>query len=235
MAIGTTDVWQSSRDEIISDALTNVGAIGPGDDADGQIRDHAARALNRLVKALDAEGTFLWRVSALTVATVSGTAAYALSALVFACEDPMTYMPAGSTTGTKIWPMSREEYANLADTTVAGTPTRFYIGRSLAATGRLLLTANFYPVPNVTADTIHYAGATRAKDYDDGSTYSDFPSMWTRCLVYGLTAELAPAYSQPEMALQYWQMFEAEKSKQLMADNENMGLTLVPWGNSSGY
>jgi hypothetical protein len=233
MAIGTTDTWSQSRDEIIADALTNVGAIGPGDEATGQIRDHAARALNRLVKALDAEGQLLWRLSELSVPTVSGTSRYALSALVFACEDPMAYLPAGSSVSTKIWPMSREEYANLADATVAGTPTRFFIYRTLASTGRILLSATFYPVPNVTADAIHYVGATRAKDYDDGSTLSDFPSMWTRCLVYGLTAELAPAYSQPEMALQYWALFEAEKNKQLNADNEQMGLTLIPFGGSS--
>jgi hypothetical protein len=224
MAIGTTDTWSESRDEIIADALTNVGAIGPGEEATGQIRDHAA---------LDAEGKFLWRFSTQAIPTVSGTRTYALAATVLAVEDPMTYLPAGSTVSTKVWPMSRDEYQLIAEPTATGLPTRYYIERTLAATGRLALTVAFYPVPDTTGDSIYANGILRAKDYDDGSTLSDFPSMWTRCLVYGLTAELAPAYSQPEMALKYWTMFEAEKNKQLMADNEQMGLTFVPFGNTS--
>jgi hypothetical protein len=53
-------------------------------------------------------------------------------------------------------------------------------------------------------------------------------------LVYGLTAELAPAYNQAPLAAQFRDMFLAEKERQLGADNEHQGLTLVPFGGWSG-
>jgi hypothetical protein len=52
------------------------------------------------------------------------------------------------------------------------------------------------------------------------------------CLVYGLTTELAPSYSQMEMAAMYRQLYEAEKNKQLNNDNEKQALIFVPFGGS---
>jgi hypothetical protein len=88
MTTGSTDTWSETRDEIIADALANVGALGPGESASGLMRDHAARALNRIAKALDAEGSFLWRTSRLTFSTTAATAGYTLSATAFDVDGP---------------------------------------------------------------------------------------------------------------------------------------------------
>lgn len=229
MAVGTTDTWTQSRDEIVSDALANVGAVGPGATATGQILTFAARALDRLVKAIDAEGQFLWRIERKTLTTTAATASYSINANVFAVDDPMDYKPAASDTRTPIYPMTRDEYMTVSDRTIAGTPNRYYIERTLSG-GRTALTAYFWPVPDTTSDTIEYAGALRAKDYNTGATTSDFPSSWTSALIYGLSAEIAPAFGQADLVMVFRPLYEAEKSKQLSADNENMGLTLMPFG-----
>ncbi len=231
MAIGTTDTWTQSRDEIVSDALANVGAVGPGATATGQVLSFAARALNRLVKAIDAEGQFLWRISRASLTTTASTASYSIAATVFAVDDPMDYKPASSSTRTPIYPMTRDEYMTISDRTITGTPNRYYIERTLSG-GRTSLTAYFWPVPDTTSDTIEYAGAARAKDYDTGATTSDFPSSWTSALVYGLSAEIAAAFGQPDLIMVFRPLYESEKAKLVAADNENMGLCLMPFGGS---
>jgi hypothetical protein len=232
MAIGTTDTWAQTRDEICSDALANVGAVGPGETASGQILTFAARALNRIVKAIDADGQFLWRISRATLTTTASTASYSIGATYFAVDDPMSYKPASSDTRTPIYPMTRDEYMTVSDRTITGTPNRYYVERTLSG-GRTVLVAYFWPVPDTTSDTIEYAGAARAKDYDTGATTSDFPSSWTTALIYGLTAELGTPFGQPAISAQYRQMFDNEKEKQLAADTEQMGLTLMPFGYGS--
>lgn len=237
MSVGTTDTWSQSRDEIISDALANVGVIGPGVDASGsavqgRLKDFAARALNRLVKSLDAEGQFLWRISRLTVSgnTISGTASYALSARAFDVDAPMTYKAAAGTSRTDIWPMSRDDYMAIPDRTITGTPNRYYLEKAITGAGISQITAYFWPTPSVTGDVVEYPAFLRGLDYNTGATNSDFPTNWIRCLVYGLTAEIAPAFSQAQLSGQYWDMFEAEKNKQLGSDNEKQGVTFVPFG-----
>lgn len=235
MAVGATDTWSSSRDEIINDALANLNVIGPGEEADGRVREHAARALNRIVKSLDANGTYLWRQSRLTINTTDGDVDYDLDATVFAVDDPMTYKPAASSARSLIFPMTREEYMSISDRTVEGRPNRYFIEKTITGNGRILLEAHFYPVPDTTGDTIEYAGSVRAKDYVTGATSSDFPTNFIKGLVYALTAELSPAYGQASVAAQFHALAEAELTKQTQADNEMQGLTFVPWGWGGAY
>lgn len=230
MAQGTTDTWASGRDEIISDVLASLGAIGPGVDATGAMRTHAARALDAIVKAIDAEGQFLWRTSRLTTTTTSGTASYTLSALAFAVDEPVSYLASGGTSRVPLRAMSADDYMSLPDrTTTARVPSRYYIEKTLSS-GREALTMILYPTPDTSNDTIEYRAALRAKDFNTGATNPDFPSNWVKCLKYGLTADLAPAYGQAELVTQFMALFTAEKALQLGNDNEKQGVFFVPWG-----
>lgn len=227
MAQGTTDTWATTRDEIISDALINVGALSPGESATGGVRDHAARALDALAKALDAEGAFLWRTTRLTFATVASTASYTLNATAFDVDEPVSYL--SGTTRVPLVPMSSDDYRVLPDRTVSGTPSRYYIEKALT-TGRTAMTMYLYPVPDTTADTVEYRAQIRAKDFNTGATNPDFPSNWAKCLKYGLTVELAPAYQQLELMAAFSALYQAEKALQLGNDNEKQGVVFVPWG-----
>jgi hypothetical protein len=236
MSVGATDTFSQTRDEIIADALANVGALGPGETASGPPRDHAARALNRLVKAIDAEGQFLWRVTRLTFTTTASTASYTLNATAFDVDEPVSYLQTGTTTRVPLRPMSRDDFMSLPDRTTAGrNPARYFIEKTLSGAGRTLLTMTLYPVPNTSSDTVEYAAAIRAKDYVTGSDTSDFPTSWIQCLVYGLTAELAPAYNQAQLAAQFRDLYLMEKDRQLNNDNEKQGIMFVPFGSSPNY
>lgn len=235
MTIGAADTWSSSRDEIIADACANVGAIGPGEEAAGNVRTFCARALDRLVKSIDAEGQFLWRIERKTLTTTAATASYALHVNTWAVDEPMNYRVAAETTRTPLYPMTRDEYMALPDRTTAGRPSKYYLEKSLTGNGRTLLTAYFWPVPDTSGDVIEYAAALRSKDFDTGATTPDFPTSWTKCLVYGLTAEIAPAFGQPNLVMTYLPQYQAELTKQVGSDTEQMNLTIVPFGGGSYY
>jgi len=230
MAVGTTDTFQSTRDEIISDALSKLGVIGPGEDASGPPRTHAARRLDAIVKELDAEGQFLWRMSRLTTTTTASTATVTISALAMDIDEPIRFTKSGATTGVPLHPMTRDEYMAIPDrTSEASTPTRYFIEKSLSS-GRAVIALYLWPEPSDTGDTVEYAAALRAKDFNTGATNPDFPAGWTRCLGYGLAADLAPDYKQWQQAGLFLKQFEVLKDKLLQADNEKQGLILVPFG-----
>ena len=225
MTTAATDTFTQSRDEIVDDALTNLGAIGPGRTPTGAMRTHANRALNRLVKSIDADGAFLWRVVRRTLSTVAAQATYTLGTDVLSIDEPANYLRAGQTGRTPILSMSRDDYMVQSDRASAGVSSRYFQERTLAG-----LVVTFWPVPDATADSIEYAAVLRCKDFVIGSDTPDFNSKWIVCLVLGLSATLAPAYGQDSGA---WdEKFEAERSRQLNADNEGGSLTLVPFGGS---
>jgi hypothetical protein len=230
MAVGTTDTFVSTRDEIIADALSKLGVIGPGEDATGTPRTHAARRLDAIVKELDSEGQFLWRMSRLTVTTTASTATVTISALAVDIDEPIRFTKSGATVGVPLSPMTRDEYMALPDRTItADTPTRYYIEKSLSG-GRASIALYLYPEPEDTGDTVEYVAALRAKDFNDGSTNPDFPSSWTRCLGFMLTADLAPDYKQPGLVKVFRDIYEPLLERLLGADNEHQGLFLVPFG-----
>jgi hypothetical protein len=230
MAVGTTDTFVSTRDEIISDALAKLGVIGPGEDAMGPQRTHAARRLDALVKELDVDGQYLWRMQRLTTTTVASTATVTISPLALDIDDPIRFTKAGSTTGVPLLPMSRDEYMALPDREIeSSTPTRYFVEKSLT-NGRTLLALYLYPVPADTGDTVEYAAALRAKDFNTGATNPDFPAGWTRCLGFGLAADLAADYKQVGLIRPFTEMFVGLKDKLLANDNEKQGVTFVPFG-----
>src|SRR5688572_12195966 len=198
MTVGATTTFEQSRDDVIAEALENVGAIGPGDTRtsnNSTLFDSAARVLNRLAKSLDKDGQRLWRIVRRTTTTTDGTASFSLAADVLDVDEPMRYTRSGETAPAGyISPMSRDEYMLVGDRTSEGIPRQFYVERTLTAK-----TVYLYPVPDATGDTIEYAVATRTADFTSGADTPDFPSEWTSCLVYGLTMELAPKYDQKEL------------------------------------
>lgn len=226
---GSTD-FESSRDEIIQDALSKVGAIGPNDSPSGSQLLHAARALNRIVKGLDPEGNFLWRVVERTATTTSGTATFSPSTDVMAVDEPMNYMRSGTTSRSPIRSMSRDDFMNLTDRTSSGVPSMFYVSKALSG-----LTVTLWPVPDATGDTVTYSAVLRSQDFDTGANTPDFDPAWTQCLVLGLAADIAFDYGQPAIAAQLRAAFMEEKTRLIEQGTEVGHVTLVPFANYGGW
>lgn len=233
MTIGATTTFQEMRDEICTDALANLGVVAPGKDA-SQARTagnltHAARALNRLVKSMDADGFLLWRVVRRTIMVqnfdVIAGQSWTAGPDVLDIDDPMRFNPSDGSNGVAVTAMSRDDWMVVDRTGEAAIPTRFYVERSLAG-------LTVYMAPQITdvSATLEYSAFIRAADFTSGADTPDFLQKWTGCLVYGLTAELAAAYGQMDKLSAYRQMFLDEKTR-LLSDAGEKGKTfLVPFG-----
>lgn len=238
MAFSGTDTFVATRDQIIMDSLINVGAVGINETPDGDQLAHGSRILNDLVKSIDADGQFLWRVVRSTFTTTASDASYTTSdipATILDIDKPMRFTQASATSSTIIDSMTRDEYMaipNRAET--ARAPTKFYVQKDLASDGRAQITVYFWPTPSTTGDTIEFAAFTRAEDMTVGTHNPDFPQAWIYALKCGLSARLAPAYAQPALARFYEEAFQAEKAKQLLNDNERGDLYFVPYGAYGG-
>lgn len=222
--------YDGSALQIISDALANVGAIGPGKTATGAKFDHGLRLLNDVVKAIDADGSFLWRTSRRTFTTTDGFAEYTIAQTdVLNIDEPINYRRAGQNTRTPIRLISLDDFQLIPDRTIQGVPTMMLVEKTLPTT----VTVTLFPTPDATGDTITYQAMLRAQDYDTGAQTGDFPSRWVLCLKYGLSAELALAYGgQVALARSLRSMFLEEKERQLNASGEKGGFRMVPWGGS---
>jgi hypothetical protein len=230
MSTGATDTFQQTADQIMADALANVGAIGVGGTPTARQKAHAFRALNRIVKSIDASGDFLWRTVRRSVAIAAGTASYGPSVVgtdVLGLEDPCDFVLSGQTARTPIYMMSNEDYRRLGDRTTQGTPSQYLVERTLAG-----ITLTLWPTP-IAAGSLEIMAALRSKDYVLTSDTSDYTSKWDNCLVLGLSGVIAPAYAQD--GSQFTASFEAERDRLLNDDNQKGPLTLVPWGFGGGY
>jgi hypothetical protein len=227
VTVGTTDSFTETCDEIIADALTNLGACAPGGTPQAKQRAHAFRALNRVVKSIDANGAFLWRTVRRDIAVTAGTASYPMASDVLVVDDPANFRITGQTTRTPVIGQSLEDYRRIPDRTTTGTPTQYVVDTTLSA-----LTVILWPVPS-TNGTLEVQVSLRAKDFVLGSDTPDFTQKWTACLVLGLSAAIAPAYAQD--GTPFAADFLAEKERLLNDDNERVNLTLVPWGIGGYY
>lgn len=228
MTIGATTSFQDSRDDIVSAALENVGALmlgGARDNTNSPLFEAAAKALNRIVKRIDTTGKRLWRTVRRTATMTSGVDTVTLASDVLLVDDPARYTRSGETSAMQVLAMSRMDYMVLADRTMAGPARQFFFEQTLSGA-----TLKLWPVPDQSGDTLEYVAYTRAADFTSGSDTPDFPSEWSNCLVYALTIELAPKFMQTGLIQTYKPLYDEELSNLVNNDGERGNLVLSPWG-----
>lgn len=91
---------------------------------------------------------------------------------------------------TPIFPMGRDEYANIPDKTEEGLPNRYYFDRS-----RTTPTITLWPVPENSTDTIYFYRMRSLQDVGVASNTLDIPPRWHEALASGLAAKLAVKYA----------------------------------------
>ncbi len=222
MTTSGTTTAEATRDKIVALALTNVGGIGPGETPFAEKVVHASNLLEMLSKSIDADGHFLWRTVRRTLTLTAGNASYPLDADVRALQPEARYLRPGSTAGILMWPMGSKQFMQLPDRTNQGPPVQFWGEKAL---GRV--TMQLWPTPSE-AGTIEYSATLRAQDFRHGTDTPDYPPEWELCLVYGLTADLAPGYGDLKMAAFYSGKYLAMKETLNSSDTEQQGLVFRP-------
>lgn len=198
MATSGDTTWQLQRDQIIAAALRKVG-FAEGETPNSNQTDYAAEALNALITAWRADGMPVWAMKTYSFTPVAGTMDYEIGV----GQTINTPMPMKLTQAVRVdtdggvrVPLNiYTDYdfkllSNFANTT--GTPVQIYY-QPKATSGTIRL----WPIPDSTfasGNTIELTYQRPFEEFDTATDEPDFPSYWTRAIIYGLAAELAPEY-----------------------------------------
>jgi hypothetical protein len=145
---GSTD-FSVSRDNILTDALIIVGAVGPDDTVPTNWSTHAARQLNKVVKTLGAKRVGLWArktgyilpvsdTNSVSIGSGGGhaTASYTQTTLAAAVVDGATTITVASATGiSNTYNIGIEQDdGSIHWTTVSGAPAGVTVTLAAAVT-----------------------------------------------------------------------------------------------------
>lgn len=219
-----------TRDQLITDALLHIGAIGEDETPSATQVTTAARRLNAMVKAWQADGLQLWARKQTSKALTSGASSYTMgTGLTINVPRPLRILDAyirdsSTSTDISLTPISKEEYNSLSNKSAAGTPINYYYDPQVA-NGVIYL----YPVTNTTTKTIYITYHSPFADFDISTDTPDFPQEWYQAIIVGLATQLAPSYGIPyreRMALR--QETAQEKTTVLSFDVEDTSVTFSP-------
>lgn len=197
---GSTDFNMTGQD-IVTDALLEIGAISEEEAPTASQQQKALRRLNAMIKDWQTEGLYLWKLSegsfTPTVQQASfdfGTGGdFATRAILI---DGMRRRQ--SNTDVPLRQVSRAEYFNQADKTTDGIPTLFYYDPQI-------LSGKLYIWPRVQTGltntlTLHFTYRSTIEDFDAGANDADFPQEWYEALVTNLAVRLAPSYGSNSLS-----------------------------------
>jgi hypothetical protein len=194
MAVSNSTDFSETVLEIITDALAELGVNADEEPLEAADQNRALRALNRMLKAWQADGVMAWTYAEGELATVQGQASYDFGAGGDFTIKPFEILDMRINRGGNDLPMyrlSREEYYALPNKTNQGYPTQFYYDRQRDS-GALYL----WPAPDATLGTLKFTYRRVIMDIDSGADDFDVPQEWTEALVFGLASRLIGPYAK---------------------------------------
>lgn len=193
--------WQLNRDQIIAAALRKVG-FAEGETPNANQTNYAAEALNALIQSWRADGMPVWAMKTFSFSVTAGTQDYNIG-VGQTINTPMPMkltqgMRVETTGGNRVPLNIYTQYdfnllSNFQSTT--GTPVQlYYQPKSTFGTLRL------WPIPDAafaSGNTIEITYQRPFEEFDLSTNEPDFPSYWTRALIWGLANELTEEYGVP--------------------------------------
>jgi hypothetical protein len=214
MAVSGSTDFAETAEQIITDALAELGVAEDEEPLQAVDLERGLRALNRMLKAWQADGVMAWTMTAGTLALVQGQASYAFGSGGDFTTVPLDIGDMEINRGSNDLPMnrlSREEYRALPNKTTQGYPTQFYYDRQ--RTGGTLYV---WPAPDATAGTLKFTYRRIIMDMDAGANNIDLPQEWHDAIVYGLAYRLVGPYSMDGKPTAARLKAEAERSYQVV-------------------
>lgn len=185
----------------------------------------AKNELNFLLSEMSNLQPNLWEITLTSTSLTSGTATYTLDSKIVMVLDAYISTSFGTTSQTDIYlnPLSRTEYAVIAQKQTAGQPTQYWFDRQIVPTLTL------WPVPNssTTWELSYYSCNTIQDANLAGGETLDVPYRWLDAVVAGLSHRLSRIYAPQLEAIREK---DAEKawSRAAAQDTENVGFKISP-------
>lgn len=181
----------TSTNALIVEAFDLIGIGNEGESISADMYARATRSLNMLIASWSAHD-HLWKRSNVSIALVSGQAAYTF------VTKPMRVLSARrKVTATAIEvplnEFARQEYLDMPNKTVQSIPVSYYYDPQIS-TGTIYV----WPTPSAataSSTTLEVDALVRMSDFATTATTMDLPDEWSLALVYNLAQELALKYS----------------------------------------
>lgn len=190
--------WGLTRAQVITSALRKLAVLPSGVAPSTNQTSDASDALNAIVKAFQADGMPLWKISSQSFTVVDGTASYTVGpSQTIDCPKPLRiiqalYTPSGGT-NTPMNVYNRYDFNELpTSSSIEGAPINLYY-QPLRTTGVIKL----WPTPDNSTTSITFHYHSPYEDMDATGDEFDFPSEWMQALIYNLAWSLAPEYGIP--------------------------------------
>ena len=197
MATSGSTNWTLNRSQVITGALRKLAVLPSGGTPTAAQTADASDALNALVKAFQADGMPLWKITSTDFVVTSGTASYNIGpGYTVNTVKPLRVLQASYTvTNGNATPMNvynRYDFNLLPNENAEGVPINLYYQPL-----RIYGTIRLWPTPNdsTTTITVHYQAPY--EDMDNSADDFDFPSEWIQALIYNLAWALAPEFGIP--------------------------------------
>jgi hypothetical protein len=214
MAVSNSIDFTQTAQELIVDALAELGVLAEEEPLEATDLNRGLRILTRMLKAWQVDGVMTWTMTSGTLTLVQGQEDYAFGAGGDFVTVPLDIGDMEINRGTNDLPMfrlSREEYRNLPNKTTQGYPTQFYYDRQ--RTGGTLYV---WPAPDATAGTLKFTYRRIIMDMDAGANNIDLPQEWHDAIVFGLAKGFIGPYSMDGKPAAARIMKEAERTYQIV-------------------
>ena len=231
MATSGTTTFDLPIDEIIEEAYERTGLRG---NRTGYQLKSARRSLNILLSEWGNRGVHLWKVKLASVPLVNGQAEYNFAndnanfpqdisdVLEAYVRDDTTATAPVDTTLTKI---DRSTYSALPNKLAKGTPSQYYVQRSVAPSIFLYLTPNSsFSGANYKLKFYYVA---RIQDAGAYTNEADVVYRFLPCMTSGLAYYLSLQYC-PETAQANKLIYEDELARALTEDGQRTSAFITP-------
>lgn len=209
---GSTD-FTLTRDEIITEALENIGVLASGESLESADITSAARTFNIVLKSLQADPSIDFSfIEQQTVALSDGTASYSLESDTIGIMDFWLRI---SNTDYHLNIINRETYDLKPDKTAEGQPQDVYVDFATATP-----TAYFYPTPNASY-TAYFVQQRAVEDVDTSTDNVDVHVVALDMIVKGVTAAVASKFRVDIQERLYFDGKFAEAKREYRAGNTN--------------
>lgn len=200
-----------TRNQIITEALENLGVIAAGETPSAADMESAGKSLNLLLKGLQADRIALWAVDQQYVSLSDGVSSYALAT--------------GTTKVLSAWMkingqdvmldvIDRDTYEATVTKAAEDMPYQVWVDYAVNP-------PRLYPIPVPGSSyTLYYRRERMLSDFDAVSDTTDLPVKALEMLVFGLSHRLCGKFGLGMGDRQYWEgQFEKAKINYRAGDN----------------
>ena len=231
----STDLFNPQIDDVIEEAYerTNIRGTRTG----YQLRS-ARRSLNIMFQEWENRGVHLWKVKLAKVPLVEGQAQYSYSTDSENFPNDLSsvleafYRNNSTTTDPQdiaLTQISRSTYNATPNKLTKGTPSQFYVDRTINPSIYLYATPSASVSSTTTPSSYQFCFYYLAKIENPGAytNTSDVVNRFYPCMMSGLAYYLSMKFS-PERTLDLERIYESEMVRALDADNQGTSTYISP-------